>query len=917
MIYEGKIKVTADTEGLKETIDKSKELGKVTEENAKKFKKAHEDHKAQMSAAGKATEHFGDQIKDIGNKIVAAFAIESLFEFTKELTKSAEESEKTFKELQFAITGVNKESTSAFKELVEQSERLSKSLNNLYSPKQIQQAQAQLARAGLASKQIMEAIPRIADLSAKSGRSMEAVSEAFIAGINGQSRGLKDFGAKFKDTGDKAENFNRIMEKTVGFTGGAADAMGDLASKSAEAANQQEIMSEKLGAKLAPAWEGIKAILVETLGQLVGIDSEQDRIVERAKMHQNALESVFGKKKGETDAQNDARIQKQRRFAIEDLATQRKLQIQLEEELRLGKERNTLNADGIKMYEEQIKKTAENIAFGVTEVKGLQVLIDKRKEAQEAQEEAAKKTKALNRDLSKFSIEDLKKRIEGLQDESATEIKYTAQKLETIDSLNDAGRQKEIARTQKMIDEKKKEYETYIKMIENFAKQLEQIRRQIAEEEAKSQIDMIQDETAKKLAQEDDNFRKEQDRMKDTQDKLLEIQKKGNDRQKAQATSLLKDLDKDKELAEEAHEARTAKIMEEANQKEIEAAQKHAEEMLKLQEKENDVQAKALLIGLKQRLADKKITQEQYDVEADKIELGRLMRQQQMEADAGHDTIDLDQKIAEQRIKIQEDLAKKTKKVNDKALEDIKTFAEGVGQIYTAMVNARIQGFDQEISFQKEMIQQQTVLAAAGKKNDLAFEMKRQADLEKARAQEQKKLIKIKELEVFLNSVAAFSKEDPKSAIFKAIAQLAIIKGVEASYMEEGGMIGERRKMTRVDRRGLSRVHPGGGDVLIHAQRGEAILSKNQVRALGGPAAFHKLQNILNLNERSISPAQVFAMAPKADKDMKEIKQVLETIRDQPRQHIDVNALNQLVETRYKEGMKEVWTYVKSIKLRG
>ncbi len=127
-----------------------------------------------------------------------------------------------------------------------------------------------------------------------------------------------------------------------------------------------------------------------------------------------------------------------------------------------------------------------------------------------------------------------------------------------------------------------------------------------------------------------------------------------------------------------------------------------------------------------------------------------------------------------------------------------------------------------------------------------AFEEKRQADLEKQRMAEQRKLVKLKELEVFLNSIAAFSKDDPKTAVAKALAQLAIVKGVEATFAEEGGLLGKTTNdKSLLSLNGFSKRHKSGKDILVQAEVGEGLLSTREISHMGGEKAFLDFKNML------------------------------------------------------------------------
>lgn len=195
----------------------------------------------------------------------------------------------------------------------------------------------------------------------------------------------------------------------------------------------------------------------------------------------------------------------------------------------------------------------------------------------------------------------------------------------------------------------------------------------------------------------------------------------------------------------------------------------------------------------------------------------------------------------------QEDLKKLRDLDKADRKKDLKELAsEGVELVkfvldqYEASVEARISAIDHQIQNQRDAIDAQRQLAIAGKANDLAFEEKRRNDLEKQRAAEAKKLKKAKELEIFLNALASFSKDDPKTALGKALALIATTIATEATFAEEGGILGKINEKSWKGRK-----HRGGGDILVHAQTGEGLFSRQEVANMGGENAFMDFKNLL------------------------------------------------------------------------
>jgi hypothetical protein len=273
---------------------------------------------------------------------------------------------------------------------------------------------------------------------------------------------------------------------------------------------------------------------------------------------------------------------------------------------------------------------------------------------------------------------------------------------------------------------------------------------------------------------------------------------------------------------------------------------------------------------------------------------------------------------AERRF--QED-EKAIKDLEQKDMKDsIKNTADSMKEIlsyYTstkeAIINGNIKTIDHQESLQRDSIETQRRLAEQGKANTLAFEEKKQADLELQRKKEEKKLIKMKELEVFMNAIASFSKDDPKTALAKALAEIAMVKAAEASFMESGGIIGSNNMKSVVGFGGLSRRHSSGNDVLLHAEKGEGILSVKEMSNLGSNN-FNFLKGMLKspLNEKMIT-SQINV----SKNDNKEIVNRLEslerTIKDKKETSVDWDSYNNMIRmnvTEMERGVKTITTHM-------
>lgn len=212
---------------------------------------------------------------------------------------------------------------------------------------------------------------------------------------------------------------------------------------------------------------------------------------------------------------------------------------------------------------------------------------------------------------------------------------------------------------------------------------------------------------------------------------------------------------------------------------------------------------------------------------------------------------------------------------------------------------------DKEITAQDANIEHQRRLAEQGLENTLAFEEKRSAELQRQQQLEAQKQKRVKLLETFLNSLAEYSKTDPNTALQKALLQVALAQAASAIFAEEGGIIGEIG-----ERSNLSRRHKGGGDVLLHAQTGEGILSRREMDNLG-KRNFHLLKDAARFPIRD----DVFAMPkmvamggvqPSNADVVKELKALQHIVKNKRESHFEVDKFGSYIKTSIENGVTEV-----------
>lgn len=235
---------------LKTVSEGNKVLTKQVTEFGDKSKVAGDKATASLGQVNKTASVGENLFNKLGVQIAAAFSVGAIIAWSTAALTSYKEQEKALTQLKASIETVANEGTQAFNKLVSQAEKLQKV--SIFSDEQIEQTQTMLINFGLTSRQTEILTNRIVDFASRTGKSIEEATGIFIRGIQGQTRGLIDAGAKFDDTGSKVGNFNALLVATEKFAGGAATALGTQAGQLANVANQIDDINEKTGEALAP-----------------------------------------------------------------------------------------------------------------------------------------------------------------------------------------------------------------------------------------------------------------------------------------------------------------------------------------------------------------------------------------------------------------------------------------------------------------------------------------------------------------------------------------------------------------------------------------------------------------------------------------------------------------------------------------
>lgn len=238
----------------------------------------------------------------------------------------------------------------------------------------------------------------------------------------------------------------------------------------------------------------------------------------------------------------------------------------------------------------------------------------------------------------------------------------------------------------------------------------------------------------------------------------------------------------------------------------------------------------------------------------------------QIEADRSAGIISLEEYETRKRKVIEEsgkelealtdDIAEKERTYQREKFEQLVSeataFVNAVSDAYEKAQEKRIDQLEQQGDKQQDIIDEQRARAIAGQSNSLAAEESQAAAIERAQAEQQRRLERIKKLEAFFNLFAEFAKQDPDTALQKALTQVGTAEALSLLFAEKGGMVGDVKDRTQLTASGLTKSHGSGNDVMVVASPNEGILTESEVKTLGGRAGFYDLKRMLAAGDNPI-----------------------------------------------------------------
>lgn len=933
------IDITSDPTKLQATIDKLNQMGAVDAKNAAQFKKNNQDLNAGLQNTSKIAGAVSEKIGNIGKTIVAAFAVERIYSFAKEIVNVRAE----FQKFEAQLTTALGSQSEAQQTLIRIQTFAAKTP---FSVKELTESFVRLANRGINATNSQ--LTKLGDVASALGKPMQQVIEA-IVDINNTER-WNELGIKVKTNGDKITGTFKGMTVTMDKTEKGAmqmiEAFGGMETVAGGMDRQMNTLGGSIS-NLGDNWtnlmnsmgkssEGVFNFILSGLNDLLsGINSyisglnQADETLE--KMGKKELKSKsfgFGSSAfygfgglaipggflaGATGMKYDP-------LGLED---REKYNVQLQSQ---QEDLNKILAGDFKFKEweeKRLKKTIEGkelLKLQQDELKNqLAVIANLYKtggisfesaEAQITLVKAAANQLKENTKAHKEHFNPLKNSTSATK--SFTEILPPL--IKKLEELKFAYRELDVSRlkdhekldAQRKLDEEKivQEYDAEVKRItdlnnEKKLKQGEYQKGLVLLQEILTQ-QRLNIEKKYKFATEDldrEIAKRHAEHLKKMNDMDIGMMEMGRDNEEEIYDLRLKsteeyydkliELEQDQEKREELMQQKKLELAK------IEDTEKKRKEKA-IEDERNEARRHEIAMMEITEQGEKEILKKKMEYSAE--DLDRLR-------EAFGEGSDEYQKEYNHYLELEAEYNKKSKGLKK---EWIKDWVDGLNQVLQAvleamnnMVEAEMNANNIRMDNQREVLETQRVLASKGLENTLAFEQKRNDEMAKQQIELQRKQQRIKELQIFLNAMAKFAEEDPKSALTKALSLIAATKVAETIFAEEGAIVGTHETKFRGQR------HRSGRDRIAVVEDGEVILPKAKAMEMGLNSKAKFSQFLKTPFSEKIMPMAV-AQVDNYDKLARELKELKEIVKNKQEVTINWDNFDTRIETRIKGSLKEV-----------
>lgn len=240
------------------------------------------------SAVGKYTEGIKDFAKEMINMLGPIYLAEKAFDFLKDSVKSFMAAEDSAVRLKNVLSNMGR--SGDLEGLDRAASKLAESLGTV-AKKDVEETFQKLYLYGKLSKgQILELTPVIADFAAKQRIDLPEATDVLTKALEGNSRGLKNYGINIKDGKDATERFAIIMDQLKPKVDGAAEALGgELAGSIKKTDIAIEELKVKIGEELAPELKKAERFLLAFVQRIPEWFNSADEAIGRLKAKVSAF----------------------------------------------------------------------------------------------------------------------------------------------------------------------------------------------------------------------------------------------------------------------------------------------------------------------------------------------------------------------------------------------------------------------------------------------------------------------------------------------------------------------------------------------------------------------------------------------------------------------------------------------------
>jgi len=213
-------------------------------------------HQRDVGNYGKAWDGVRGKIKEVGNIILGFVGITAGIRFFESSIDQFLELDKALRLLQ--NTTRNLGVPELFGRIEDKTKHLGEQFKFLKEEDIASSFNKLLIYGKLSENQINDLLPVVINLASATGQTLPEATSTLLKSLEGNNRGLKEFGINIKDAHTVTDRFKLIMEELKPRIDGVAEAFGGSnAGKIAASTEEFRKMKEEIGSQLAPALAGL------------------------------------------------------------------------------------------------------------------------------------------------------------------------------------------------------------------------------------------------------------------------------------------------------------------------------------------------------------------------------------------------------------------------------------------------------------------------------------------------------------------------------------------------------------------------------------------------------------------------------------------------------------------------------------